>query len=102
MPQRYRVLLDAMDAHDIGRGRGGTAAALRQLRDAGRVIAVGIAGDLLYSADVVRAWSAIARAEYHEIESVHGHDAFLLERGQVGRILSRALTASQRQDHATA
>jgi homoserine O-acetyltransferase len=85
----YAVLLDAMDAHDVGRGRGGVASALASLT--GRVVAVGIPGDLLYSAEEVYHWSALAGARYEEISSVHGHDAFLLEHDQVGRILAEAL-----------
>ena len=30
-PASYRALLDAMDAHDVGRGRGGVACALQPL-----------------------------------------------------------------------
>ncbi len=85
----YRTLLDAMDAHDIGRGRGGVTHALRALQ--GTVYAVGIPGDQLYSADVVRQWAALAGAEYREICSTFGHDAFLLEHEQVGAILREAL-----------
>jgi homoserine O-acetyltransferase len=85
----YAVLLDAMDAHEVGRGRGGVASALASLT--GRVVAVGIPGDLLYSAEEVYHWSALAGARYEEISSVHGHDAFLLEHDQVGRILAEAL-----------
>jgi homoserine O-acetyltransferase len=84
----YATLLGAMDAHDVGRGRGGVARALASLT--GRVVAVGIRGDLLYSADEVYHWSALAGAEYEEITSAHGHDAFLLEHEQVGRILAAA------------
>jgi homoserine O-acetyltransferase len=84
----YATLLDAMDAHDVGRGRGGVARALASLT--GRVVAVGIPGDLLYSAEEVYRWSALAGARYEEISSVHGHDAFLLEHEQVGRILAEA------------
>lgn len=81
----YETLLGAMDAHDVGRGRGGVASALSSI--SGRVVAVGIRGDLLYSAEEVYHWSALAGAQYEEITSVHGHDAFLLEHEQVGRIL---------------
>jgi homoserine O-acetyltransferase len=92
----YRTLLDAMDAHDVGRGRGGVERALRGLRSA--IYAVGIPGDQLYSADVVRRWATDAGAEYRELSSVHGHDAFLLEHEQVGAILRGALDASSRAD----
>ncbi len=85
----YRALLDAMDAHDVGRGRGGVARAVRAID--GALYAVGVAGDQLYSAGVVRAWAAEAEAHYREISSRHGHDAFLLEHRQVGDILREAL-----------
>lgn len=86
----YLALIDTMDAHDLGRARGGLAAAVRSLRGLG-VTAVGIPGDLLYSAAVVRAWAEAAGARYREIHSVHGHDGFLIEQEQVARILVEAL-----------
>ena len=92
----YRTLLAAMDAHDVGRGRGGLAHALRTLR--GHVVAVGVPGDQLYSAEVVRQWAELAGAEYRDISSKFGHDAFLLEYEQVGAILREALRASTRVD----
>ena len=94
----YRTLLNAMDAHDIGRGRGGVARALRALQ--GAIYAVGIPGDQLYSADVVRQWAVQAGAEYREVDSIHGHDAFLLEHEQVGSILREALDACVRNSSA--
>lgn len=89
-PESYRVLTEAMDAHDIGRGRGGTRAALRALRGAvaGPVIGVGVPGDNLYGADEVRDWTLGAGAAYRELQSAQGHDAFLLETEQVGRIFT--------------
>lgn len=90
----YVTLLDTMDAHDVGRGRGGVARALASIT--GHVVAVGIPGDLLYSAEEVYHWSALAGANYEEIVSQHGHDAFLLEHEQVGRILAEALAAGSR------
>lgn len=88
-PASYVGLLDAMDAHDVGEGRGGAGPALRTF--AGHLVGVGIPGDLLYPAEDVRAWTAAADAEYREIQSIHGHDAFLLEPEQVGAILSESL-----------
>lgn len=90
----YRVLIDAMDAHDVGRGRGGAAAALQAFR--GHLVGVGIPGDLLYPEEDVRRWTAAARAEYRTIESVHGHDSFLLEPTQVGAILGEVLRGAGR------
>jgi len=85
----YRTLLDAIDAHDVGRGRGGVGAALRTFR--GRLVGVGIPGDLLYPPEEVHRWTRTAGAEYRELESPSGHDGFLLETGAVGALLAEAL-----------
>jgi len=83
----YLTLLDAMDAHDVGRGRGGIAAALARLREIPTLF-VGIDTDLLYPPEEVRRAAELAGAEYAEIKSPHGHDAFLIEHAQVGEILA--------------
>jgi homoserine O-acetyltransferase len=91
----YRTLLDAMDAHDVGRDRGGVERALGGLAD--RITAVGVPGDQLYSAAEVRGWAEACGAAYRELQSVHGHDAFLLEAEQVGAVLRDALDAAARE-----
>ena len=85
----YRTLLGAMDAHDVGRGRGGTASALAPL--GARLTGVGIPGDGLYPEDVVRGWVGEAGATYAELRSTHGHDGFLIEPDAAGAILAGAL-----------
>ena len=88
----YRTLLDAMDAHDVARGRGARDDVLTQLGAAtGRLFAVGVPGDLLYSDAVVEAWGRAAGAALRAIRSPYGHDAFLLEPAQVGAVLRDAL-----------
>jgi homoserine O-acetyltransferase/O-succinyltransferase len=99
----YHTLTGAMDSHDVGRGRGGVASALRASGAA--ITAVGIPGDLLYDDGVVRRWAGEAGAGYREIRSLHGHDAFLLEPDQVREILADALArhaapARRRRSHA--
>ena len=84
----YRTLLGAMDLHDVGRGRGGVAAALAPA--GARVTGVGITGDGLYPENVVREWVREAGASYAELRSAHGHDGFLLEEG-AGALLAEAL-----------
>lgn len=91
----YLSLIDTMDAHDVGRGRGGIAAALRAFQ--GDLTGVGITGDLLYEPEVVREWVDAAGAHYAEIRSVHGHDAFLLEAEQASAILRDALARAEQQ-----
>lgn len=88
-PASYRLLLDAMDAHDVGMDRGGPCPALRAFQ--GDLVGVGIEGDLLYPPGEIAGWVRAARGRYREIRSVHGHDAFLLEEEQVGVILEEAL-----------
>ena len=86
---RYGALLDTMDAHDVGRHRGGISAALGAV--ANRLTGVGIPGDLLYPAASVREWTQAANARYVDLLSIHGHDAFLLETRQVNAILRDAI-----------
>ena len=86
----YLLLTKAMDLHDIGRRRGGEEAAARRI--SAPTLAVGITSDILYPAyqqqhlvDLIR--SVGGRAEYSEIDSPHGHDAFLIEFDQVAEAL---------------
>ncbi len=100
----YAALVEAINAHDIGRGRGGVVAALRALGSAeGALVGVGIEGDILYGprpvgALVDAARSAGVAASYREIDSDKGHDAFLVEWEQLGAILREALTTSARAE----
>ena len=86
----YITLMQAMDTHDLG----DLAIAGARIRSrVGRITGVGIDSDILYLPDEVRVWvNAFARAgavaEYREIRSLCGHDAFLIEFGQVGELLA--------------
>jgi len=98
-PATYRTLVDAMDSHDIGRGRGGVQGALRRLAQAGTAVTgVGIQDDILYGPRQVRtlvdgAADAGVRAAYREIRSTKGHDAFLVEWPQLTELLREALAS---------
>lgn len=104
----YRVLTEAMDAHDIGRGRGGVVSALRTVAEAGvRLVGVGIEGDILYGprqvhALVDAALAAGVDASYREIASDKGHDAFLVEWDQLTTILCEALERGESRVAASA
>jgi len=93
----YRILAGAMDRHDVGLGRGGLPTALSHLAAAGvGLTGVGILDDILYGPRQVRelvtsARSAGVAATYREIRSTKGHDAFLVEWGQLATILGEAL-----------
>jgi homoserine O-acetyltransferase len=96
-PATYRVLVAAMDSHDIGRGRDGVDGALGRLAAGGvRLTGIGIEDDILYGPRQVRALvdaaeSAGVRATYREISSTKGHDAFLVEWDQLTTLLREAL-----------
>ena len=96
-PATYRILVGAMDGHDIGRGRGGLLRAVRRLAKGGVALTgVGIEDDILYGPRQVRALvdaatEAGVRAAYREIRSTKGHDAFLVEWDQLTEVLREAL-----------
>jgi homoserine O-acetyltransferase len=96
-PATYRVLVGAMDGHDIGRAHGGLDGALRKLAQADVALTgIGIEGDILYGPRQVRslvdaAGAAGVRACYREIRSSKGHDAFLVEWDQLTSLLREAL-----------
>ena len=91
-PNSYVVLTEAMNSHDIGRGRGGVAAALRRFE--GHLHVAAVSSDRLYP---VRLSEEMAQSRpgtvLSVIESRHGHDGFLIETGQVGRVIDAALRA---------
>ena len=96
----YLLITKAMDLHDLGRGRGGIGPALARIR--ARVLAAGVSSDMLYprhqSREIVDAVRTVGgRADYVEIDSVHGHDAFLLEDDQVGAALADLLEAVEKE-----
>ncbi len=90
-PNSYIVLSEAMNHHDVGRGRGGVAAALAGARV--RVAVGGIASDRLYPLAQQRELARLipGAPPVAVIDSASGHDGFLLETGQVGRLVTRTL-----------
>ena len=86
----YLVLTEAMNSHDVGRDRGGVAAALSTVTATTTVVAVD--SDRLYPvrlSDEVTA--AVPGATQHTIPSAYGHDGFLIEIDQVGSHIRDAL-----------
>lgn len=78
----YRVLLDALDSHDLARDRGTLAEVLHTIRIP--VLVVSIASDALYRPEEQAALAAmLPQAHLEVIESIYGHDGFLIEAGRV-------------------
>jgi homoserine O-acetyltransferase len=97
----YLLLTKAMDLHDMARGRGGMEAAFGRLR--APLLSVGVNSDILYPPHQSReiaelASRAGARAEYAEMDSPHGHDAFLIESDQLGAIIREFIARVEADD----
>lgn len=88
----YVVLSEAMNSHDVGRGRGGVAAALEAFT--GRLVVAGVDTDRLYPERLSEEIAALRPGTVlRSISSRFGHDGFLIETDQVGAILREALDA---------
>jgi homoserine O-acetyltransferase len=85
----YVALTEAMNSHEIGRGRGGTATALRQMR--ARPTIVGVDSDRLYLLHQQAELADLLGVELQVISSQRGHDGFLVETDQVNAVLADAL-----------
>ncbi len=90
-PNSYIVLSEAMNSHDVGRGRGGVGRALAGVR--ARVTVAGITTDRLYPLALQQELAAALPGgdEVVVIDSAYGHDGFLLELEQVGAMVAKAL-----------
>jgi homoserine O-acetyltransferase len=92
-PGSYVVLTEAMNSHDVGRGRGGVATALGRVR--ADLVVAAVDSDRLYpprlSEEIVAATPS-ARPLV-TIESPYGHDGFLIETHQVASVVRRVLPA---------
>jgi homoserine O-acetyltransferase len=89
----YLVQIGAMDHHDLDRWPGvGVGVA----RITASTLAVGIDSDVLFPPEEMRRLADELRglgraARFEMLTSAHGHDAFLIEWDQVGKLLSAAL-----------
>ncbi len=88
----YVALTQAMNTHDVGRGRGGVASALRGVEVP--VVVAGIDSDRLYP---LRLQQELAEEiptcpDLDVVPSRFGHDGFLLEADAVGELVRRTLS----------
>jgi homoserine O-acetyltransferase/O-succinyltransferase len=90
-PGSYVSLTDAMTTHDVGRDRGGVAAALSAV--SAPVIVAGLDSDRLYPLRLQQELAALLPgcAEARVIRSPYGHDGFLLEADQVAPLVVETL-----------
>ena len=94
----YITLVESMNSHDIGRGRGGVAAALARIQ--ARTLVVGIDSDRLFPVEGQRVIAAGLPSGLGYgpepgtpvvLESGYGHDGFLIESAAVGALVRRLL-----------
>ncbi|MCW2559591.1 MAG: homoserine O-acetyltransferase [Mycobacterium sp.] len=95
-PGTYVALTDALSSHDVGRGRGGVAAALGGCGVP--VVVGGITSDRLYPlrlqeelADLLPGCTGL-----NVVDSIYGHDGFLVETDAVGKLIRETLELASR------
>lgn len=90
----YYRLSQAMDTHHIGRGRGSAAEAAQKIL--ARTLVVAISSDVLFPPEE-QEWLArhIPQADYAVIDSIYGHDGFLVETQKLALLFSRFLTEKE-------
>jgi homoserine O-acetyltransferase len=86
----YVVLNRVMDLHDVSRGRGSARKAFA--RYAGPSMTTSVSSDFLYpehqQAEVAAVLGSDGRwCEHHYIDSIYGHDGFLVEHDKLGPML---------------
>lgn len=89
----YWCLTKAMDTHNIGRGRGEINAVLKTI--GAKTLIIGITSDLLCPLqEQKRLAGHIPLATFAAIDSIYGHDGFLVETGAIAHHLSAWLKQS--------
>ena len=91
----YVRLTQAMDSHDLGRGRGELESVLAAIRQPALVVSV--SSDVLYPPHEQRYLADhLPNARYEVLETPHGHDGFLIDLDELGdmvRTFRRGLEA---------
>jgi homoserine O-acetyltransferase len=92
----YVALTESLSSHDVGRGRGGVEAALRGCPVP--VVVGGITSDRLYPLRLQEELAELLPgcSELNVVDSIYGHDGFLLESEAVGKLIRRTLDLADR------
>lgn len=89
-PYAYVTLSKAMDSHDVARGRNNIGKVLSEVTI--RTLIIGVHSDVLFPINEQKRLSTyIPNADYGEIQSVFGHDGFLIESEQLHTLISEFL-----------
>jgi homoserine O-acetyltransferase len=92
----YVALTEALSSHDVGRGRGGVEAALGGCPVP--TVIGGITSDRLYPLRLQEELAELLPGctELKVVDSVYGHDGFLLETEAVGKLIRETLELAER------
>ena len=95
-PGTYVALTDALSSHDVGRGRGGVAKALGSCGVP--VVVGGITSDRLYPLRLQEELAELLPGctGLNVVDSIYGHDGFLVETDAVGELIRRTLELASR------
>jgi homoserine O-acetyltransferase len=95
----YWTLSKLMDSHNVGRNRGGIVHALGLVK--AKTLVLGIKSDLLFPlAEQQFLAKHIPDAVFQEIDSLYGHDGFLIEYKQLGQVLKAWTESNGKLEHA--
>jgi homoserine O-acetyltransferase len=92
----YVILSESLSSHDVGRGRGGVAAALQSCQVP--VVVGGITSDRLYPLRLQQELADLLPGcpGLNVVESSYGHDGFLVESDAVGVLIRQTLDLAAR------
>lgn len=83
----YWILSQAMDSHNVGRGRGGISHALKKIK--ARSLFVGVRSDVLFPLSEQEFLAKhVPHASLAVIDSDYGHDGFLIEIGTLAKSIA--------------
>lgn len=87
----YWHLSKAMDSHNVGRNRDGIENVLKQINS--KTLIIGISSDVLFPTEEQKFLAKnISNAKYVEIDSLYGHDGFLIETEKIANEIQNNFT----------
>jgi homoserine O-acetyltransferase len=91
----YVALTEALNSHDVGRGRGGVDAALHGCPVP--AVVAGITSDRLYPLRLQEELAELLPgcSGLHVVDSLYGHDGFLVESEAVGKLIRQTLELAE-------
>ncbi len=89
-PYAYYAITKSMDSHNVGRLFNSVESALSNIK--ARTLCIGLPSDLLFSRkEQLFLARHIPKADYMEIDSVYGHDGFLVEGSKINSQITKWL-----------